>query len=205
MTIQPPMLELNAVQTDIISAEHLAAASGERVLLSGPSGAGKSYFLRILADLVPWHGSIRLNGQPASSLSGPQWRQQVMLVPSASHWWQPLVEDHFIHPSDAPVEALGLDRSTLKKDPQYLSSGERQRLALLRALDRSPAVLLLDEPSANLDPERTGQMEALLNEWCQTTPGLLIMTSHDPAQRTRMADRLWQIRSGQVIDTGAPA
>ncbi|SFM34436.1 ABC transporter ATP-binding protein [Marinobacter zhejiangensis] len=203
--MQSPMLELNTVQTDIISSKHLAAASGERVLLSGPSGSGKSYFLRILADLVPWQGAISLNGKPASAIPGPEWRQRVMLVPSASHWWQPLVEDHFTHPSDAPLEALGLDRGILKKDPQYLSSGERQRLALLRALDRKPAVLLLDEPSANLDPERTGQMETLLNDWCKKTPGLLVMTSHDPAQRTRMADRLWQIRGGQVIDTGEHA
>lgn len=196
------MLELQSIQTNIIKAEHLTASTGERVLLSGPSGSGKSYFLRILADLIPWQGSIRLDQQLVTGISGPEWRRQVMLVPPESHWWLPQVGEHFHHPREAAVEQLGLDRAILDRDPQYLSSGEKQRLAVLRALDRRPKVLLLDEPCANLDPDRTTLMEDLLTRWCREQGGLLIMTSHDPAQRQRMADRHWQIQNGYVIDKG---
>ncbi len=197
------MLDVHSLATDLVRADHLRVHAGERVLLQGPSGSGKTHFLRALADLVPWHGQIRLDQQSSLDISAPQWRQQVMLVAADNQWWHPKVAMHFRTPEALPLKSLGLAEDILGRDPQHLSSGEKQRLALLRALDRAPKVLLLDEPCANLDTDATQQVEALLTDWCRHHQGHLIMTSHDPAQRQRLADRHWAIKDGTVTATGA--
>ena len=196
------MLELQSLQTDLIQAENLTVIAGERVMLQGPSGSGKTHLLRAIADLVPWQGSMFLDQHSSLDMSSPEWRQQVMLVPADSHWWHHKVAEHFHSPETAPLKSVGLSEAILNRDPQQLSSGEKQRLALLRALDRSPRVLLLDEPCANLDTDTTRLVEQLLTDWCHREQGHLIMTSHDPAQRDRLADKHWRIDNGQVLETG---
>ncbi|MDC0661473.1 ABC transporter ATP-binding protein [Marinobacter sp. SS21] len=197
------MLDVKSLTTDLIRADQLRVLAGERVLVQGPSGSGKTHFLRALADLVPWQGHLVLDQQSSLDVSAPQWRQQVMLVAADSHWWHHRVSEHFHSPETAPLSHIGLSEAILSRDPQQLSSGEKQRLALLRALDRSPKVLLLDEPCANLDSDTTLLVEALLTDWCRHHQGHLIMTSHDPAQRERLADRHWRILDGEVTETGA--
>ncbi|MDX1757481.1 MAG: ATP-binding cassette domain-containing protein [Marinobacter sp.] len=198
------MLELQSLKTDLIRAEKLTVSAGDRVLLQGPSGSGKTHLLRVIADLVPWQGSIALDQQSSVDMSGPEWRQRVILVSADSHWWHHRVAAHFHAPEAAPLTDIGLDNTILERDPQHLSSGEKQRLALLRALDRSPRVLLLDEPCANLDTDATALVEALLSRWCHQQQGHLIMTSHDAAQRKRLADKHWRIDKGQVLEVGEP-
>ena len=79
---------------------------------------------------------------------------------------------------------------------QRLSSGERQRLAIARALAGGPAALLLDEPTANLDHTSTKRVERLIAAWRDQTGGCVLWVSHDPAQRARVADAQFEIRDG---------
>ncbi|MBN1464243.1 ATP-binding cassette domain-containing protein, partial [candidate division KSB1 bacterium] len=81
-----------------------------------------------------------------------------------------------------------------------LSSGERQRLGLVRLLANRPAVLLLDEPTANLDPRFVGEVEAMLNRYKEQRPASLIWVSHDRGQLERVADRLFEIRDQRLLE-----
>jgi ABC-type lipoprotein export system ATPase subunit len=80
-----------------------------------------------------------------------------------------------------------------------LSTGERQRLALLRALGPENRVLLLDEPTSGLDAENTGLVEALLRGRLSLGTAILLVT-HDPEQATRMASRHLEVRGGQLVE-----
>lgn len=196
------MLRIDQVKHSIINASRLDANPGDCIALSAPSGAGKSVFLKILADLIPNEAQLSLNNQSHQHFSGAQWRKNVIYVAADATWWHEQVCDHFPEPDCPPTElfnAIGLDRDLWNQSVSKLSSGQRQRLALLRAIVRAPAVLLLDEPTANLDQENTLRVEALI-QTCLNNNGIVIFSSHNDAQRNRLANRHWQIKDKQVIE-----
>ena len=129
--------------------------AGDCVCISGASGTGKSQLLRALADLDPHEGQLWLASRPCTEMPAHEWRAAVGLLPPESSWWLPAVHEHFRDGMPVPLERVGLTTAILDKPVTRLSSGERQRLALLRLLANRPRVLLLDEPTANLDPDNT--------------------------------------------------
>jgi ABC-type iron transport system FetAB ATPase subunit len=164
--------------------------AGKCLAVHGPSGSGKTLLLRAIADLDPHVGEVKLGETPQTAYSGPQWRSRVGLLVAESHWWSERVGEHFEGVADgwrSNLAELGFDEAVLDKDVEQLSSGERQRLALLRMLARGPSVLLLDEPTANLDPENAARVEALLTAYRDERSAPLIWVSHDRAQRRRVA------------------
>jgi ABC-type iron transport system FetAB ATPase subunit len=157
-------------------------------LLYGPSGSGKSRLLKAVADLIEHQGSVSLQQQDMYSISAPQWRRQVMYFPAETAWWLDTVAEHFEQmPTENDLAKVGLQHSILQQHVDQLSSGEKQRLALLRGLQFQPKVLLLDETSANLDPTSTLKVEALLQDYLQQNQAAAIWISHDQAQRERLA------------------
>jgi energy-coupling factor transporter ATP-binding protein EcfA2 len=111
------------------------------------------------------------------------------------------------HFSAAPEEALamlGFTPEVLAWEVSRLSSGERQRLALLRLMAQQPEVLLLDEPTANLDADSAGRVESLLARYRSETGAALIWVGHDPAQLRRVADRVFTLADGRLIQDGPP-
>lgn len=195
------MLQISRISTAVVTARDLEAHAGERVMLSGPSGSGKSMFLRALADLVPCDGEVHLNGEAMAAMPAHAWRARIMLVEADSAWWAETVRDHFPPDAEPPLETLALEPGLLDASPLEISSGQRQRLAVLRALAREPRVLMLDEPTANLDEHTTAALEGLLLRWT-ATGGLLLMTSHEAAQRRRLGTRFWQVEDGEVREVG---
>jgi ABC-type iron transport system FetAB ATPase subunit len=166
-------------------------AAGACLALSGPSGSGKTLLLRALADLDPHAGAVELDGTAQADCSGPEWRRRVGFLPAESHWWAPRVGDHFRSPADAlrsELEHFGLDPACFDWEVERLSSGERQRLALLRLLDIGPQALLLDEPTANLDTDSGAAVEARIAEYRKERGAAVVWVSHDAAQRARVAD-----------------
>lgn len=191
-------LQVDNLQLQGLALSHLHLAPGDCVSLAGPSGAGKTLLLRALADLVPVEGDIRLDGEAAKAMKAHRWRRRVIWLPAADSWWAPRVRDHFPEPVAAgELEALALPPALLDRAPEQLSSGERQRLAFLRALAHQPRVLLLDEPTANLDETNALRLEARLQQWLDDG-GMALVATHDPTQRQRMASRHYRVENGLV-------
>lgn len=172
----------------------LTVSAGQVWMVFGPSGTGKSQILKALADLIPHQGQIFLNGKSLQSIPPEKWRSQVMYFPAETAWWSDCIADHFeILPDEKQLEAIGLKTAILLKNPDECSSGEKQRLALLRGLSRLPTILLLDEITANLDTEAAMRVERLLQDYLKqrqleaNTSAAIIWVSHDVAQRQRMA------------------
>lgn len=175
--------------------------AGECVAIQGPSGAGKSVLLRMLADLDPHEGEVLLDGQSNSAMPAPAWRAKVVYQAAEPAWWEASAGAHFTAAQRGFVEqamaALNLAPSLLDTEIERLSTGERQRLALIRSLARAPRVLLLDEPTAALDPDGVARAEALLAAQLADGMTLLIVT-HSADQARCLAQRVFHLEQGKL-------
>jgi ABC-type multidrug transport system ATPase subunit len=181
-----------------LACARLDLAAGECVAITGASGAGKTLLLRAIADLDPSTGDVSLAGESRLAMSAPDWRRRVILVPAEPAWWAVQVLEHFYRtPPPALLEHLGFADETLDWAIDRLSTGERQRLALARALVLEPRVLLLDEPTSALDARSKHDVEGLLTEFL-AGGGAVLMTTHEPEQVSRLGAREVGIRGGVV-------
>lgn len=175
--------------------------NGECLAVQGPSGSGKSLLLRAIADLDPNQGEIILDGQLRETIPAPQWRRQVIYLSSESGWWGDNIMDHFSSRIEVNswITALNLPAIILDQTVSSLSTGERQRLALARALVLCPRILLLDEPTSGLDPKTTDRVEQILKE--RLNMGLSILwVTHDPEQARRIARRFLLVEKGDICE-----
>ena len=174
-------------------------SAGECVAVRGPSGGGKTLLLRAIADLDHNEGTVCLEGRDRATISGPEWRRLVGYVPAEPGWWAETVGNHFADwaAAAALLEHLGFSDETKTWQISFLSTGERLRLALIRALIMRPKVLLLDEPTAALDAASAAAVEALMSSRMRAGLGVLWVT-HDPAQARRMARRQLLVENGCV-------
>jgi len=189
-------LRIEGLQRGGLEPVTMAVKAGECVGIFGPSGAGKSLLLRTLADLDPYVGEVYLGEHPCSEFEAPAWRRQVMLLPAESQWWHESVGEHFSNPDPRSFKALGFDQEVLAWSVARMSTGERQRLALLRCLEQQPRVLLLDEPTASLDPESTKRVEAMIRDFLNDAQHSAVWVSHDAAQLQRVAGRRFRMTAG---------
>lgn len=174
-------------------------AAGERLCLGGPSGSGKTRLLRALADLDPHAGDIRLHGRAQDDYPPHEWRRRVAMLPAEAAWWGPTVGDHMNGVDAAALGALGLPDDAMRWPVERLSAGEKQRLALLRLTSgRAPEVLLLDEPTANLDPESVERVERYLLGFARERGVGMLWVTHDATQIGRVATRAMRTASGRL-------
>lgn len=172
--------------------------AGQIVMLHGDSGSGKSRLLRAITDLDPNDLQLTLQQQTREQYSPASWRQQVQYLPAEPVWWSEYAAE-MISDEVAPLaEIIGLNLSLLDQPIGQLSTGERQRCALLRSLSVQPRVLLLDEPTAALDPSSVALVEQLLQQWVQEPERAIIWVSHNPAQRQRLGQQHWHINQGAL-------
>ncbi len=177
----------------------LKLAAAECVAIIGESGIGKSLLLRAVADLDPHEGKVSLDEVDAQSLPPAQWRRRVGLLMAESQWWHDRVGEHFpprwadSEQAQSQLQALALTPAILQKPVAQCSTGERQRLALLRLLAGQPQVLLLDEPSASLDTDNSRRLEKLIDDYRRQHNAMVIWVSHDSQQAQRVADRVMQM------------
>jgi ABC-type iron transport system FetAB ATPase subunit len=160
-------------------------APGECLAVTGPSGAGKSVLLRMIADLDPHAGEAWLDGQARSSMRAAEWRGRVAYGAAEAGWWKDKVGEHFDVAPVAMAARLGLGAEIFAREVRLCSTGERQRLALLRLFARRAPVVLLDEPTGPLDPESVARVEEMLAEFLADGTAVVLVT-HDLAQAARL-------------------
>lgn len=183
-------LNVAYLRSEHIGPIHLSVPNGTCAAITGPSGSGKSLFLRMIADLDPNDGAVRLGTVERCSVPANEWRQRVVYLAAESGWWTDNLADHFRIAQKQRISALfdrlGLSTELLRGPVARMSTGERQRAALVRGLLLSPSVLLLDEPTSALDDIATNRVEHLLKE--RLSEGMsIVLVTHDERQAARLA------------------
>jgi len=190
------------------------------VVLLGPSGSGKSTLLRMLNCLnSPTFGTINFHDKPISDYDIAQLRQKVGMVfqsptmingtvrenlTMTQKWTKEgnsLADDELIE----ILEKVDLNSEFLNKDARSLSGGEQQRIAIARTLLNKPEVLLLDEPTANLDPQLANKILKLVDQLYQDLKLTVILVSHDHQIIKQFAKRVVYLVGGEIIEKGDSA
>lgn len=207
----------------ILAGVNLSASTGDIVALMGLSGSGKTTILRIVAGLESFDegeievGAVRLAPLARARPPGRALHDTVGMVFQSHHLFEHLTA--LVNVSLAPVRVRGAARATADASaqalldtlgvghrshayPRELSGGEAQRVALARTLAMNPALLLLDEPTASLDPVRRADLAATIRSLAAEGRTLL-MTSHDDEFVRQCATHLVILADGQVVEEGA--
>jgi phosphate-transporting ATPase len=201
LSFQPDarLLQVRDLQTKILKPVSFSLAAGECIAIKGPSGAGKTSLLRAIADLDPNQGLVSLEGRDRSTIPGPEWHRLVGYVPAEPGWWAETVGEHYGEwtAATAVLKNLGFPEEVKSWPISHLSTGERLRLALVRALIIRPKVLLLDEPTAALDAASVAAVESLIA--ARIRAGLAVLwVTHDADQMGRIARRQLVVEAGRV-------
>lgn len=206
-----------AAGVDLLHGICLSIKPGDRWAVLGPTGSGKTLFLRALAllDAVD-AGEVRWEGQPIPDMEVPAYRRKVVYLHQRPALIEGSVEDNLRLPWAFHINAqsgfqresvlrslacIGREADFLERQSRQLSGGERQIVALLRALQLEPQVLLLDEPTAALDYKSTACVEELVRNYIKESPitRASVWITHDLDQVPLIAD--WQLSlSGGVAE-----
>jgi energy-coupling factor transport system ATP-binding protein len=206
-----------------LTGVRLRVAEGEMVGVMGASGAGKSTLAKCLNRIVPefeggsFRGVVRIGGQPLDGARVCEVSPRVGMV--FQDFETQLFSTNVAHEVAFAMEQVGMDRETMARrirpaleavglagfehrDPTSLSGGEKQRLAIASVLALRPSVIVLDEPTTDLDPEGKVEIFALIRRLREQ--GLSLIVIEHEADALRGADRLVLLRGGEIIAEGAP-
>ncbi len=204
-------LELRRGGRPVLRGAGLHAGAARVTALLGPSGSGKSSLLRCLVRLEHLDaGGIRLGGHDVVGLDPRTLRRRIGLVPQAPVMLPGDVGANLTYALDAGAEdrpaaaltAVGLSAEFMDREARMLSGGEAARVAVARALVREPEVLLLDEPTAALDPPVAAALEALLVRLAKEGLAIVVAT-HDRAMAGRLAARAVLVWEGATPVEGS--
>ena len=203
-------------QRTILQIAQLTIQPGETLALVGPSGAGKSTLLRLLNFLeTPSSGTLYFQGVPFATGQPMALAQRRMVT---TVFQRPLLLNRTVRANvefglqlrnrrsqaavDRALETVGL--CALANQPaQTLSGGEAQRVALARAIVIEPRVLLLDEPTANLDPYNVKLIEETVQRLNREQGCTVVLVTHNLFQARRLADRAALLLEGQLVEVAA--
>ena len=194
----------------LISPFSLALDANKSYAILGANGAGKSLFLELAHGLIkPSKGAVTWNAKPARRTRksrGYVFQQRIMMRRSVADNIRFSLQARGLA-DEGKVEAI-LKRAALSEisdqPAALLSGGEAQRLALARAVVSEPKMLLMDEPTASLDPQATTAFEKILKDLKKTGTQLLWIT-HDRRQAKELADHIILLNQGQICEVTAAA
>lgn len=192
------MLRVEHLRIGSLPPLSFAVSSGECLAIEGPSGSGKTRILRAIADLDPVEGQVFFDGGERREMAPQAWRHIVRYAAAEPGWWTDTPRGTFpaSGASQARIErllaAVGLEENILDQPVSHLSTGERQRIALVRALVDEPKVLLLDEPTGALDKGATALVEELIRFQLLAGRSVLV-ASHDAGLIDRLAHARLQL------------
>ncbi|MCF7801855.1 MAG: ATP-binding cassette domain-containing protein [Candidatus Marinimicrobia bacterium] len=206
----------NEAGREILTNASLTIGAGEFVALLGPSGAGKTTILRLFNALdSPDSGEIRFRGERLDQVPVRDLRQKVGMVFQTPAILEGSVRENLLvfqrwqkdfTISDEEIHQIliqvGLENTRPDQAARSLSGGEKQRLALARTLMNEPEVLLLDEPTSNLDPVMAHQILRQIKTLQEEMGFTVIMVSHNHELAARYADRFVILLQGQIAADG---
>jgi len=216
----PPTIRLDRVSVTkqgrtVLGDVTLAFESGGKYAVLGPSGAGKTTLLRLLNRLEdPTAGTLRFHGRSYAQLSAITLRRRVAMVFQVPVIFPGSVRDNLctalrlqrrsreIDPKDLTwaLKLAGLDGAMLVRDAATLSTGEKQRVCIARALMTGPEVLLLDEPTAALDPTAAHRLVQSIVQLSRTEGLTVIMVSHQPEHARGVGGEVILLVGGRVVE-----
>jgi ABC-type Fe3+/spermidine/putrescine transport system ATPase subunit len=205
VSVQIDSLSLRLGGSDVLRGLSLEVEPGEWLALLGPSGAGKTTLLRAIAGLQkPDAGRILFDGNDQVRVA-PRDRRIGMVFQDLALWPYLTVEEHLAEITRQPLTLMarfGLE-GLEKRRPHELSGGQRQKLALARAVAHDPAILLLDEPFTGLDPVLRASVTDLLSDYRQERRlGLTTITVSHYSDAVRGAWRVALLREGRIEQVG---
>ena len=222
--MQTPLVQFDALrfaygEDEIFEFGSAAIQPGEIVVMVGPSGAGKSTLMRLLrGELEPLSGSVSINGTPVET------RTKRLVLDETKAGWVPQLDDlqrmlsiednigHHILRLDeeervARVEKLMQSMNLTPYAGQIthtLSGGQRQRVSIAKAMAGNPPVLLMDESLAQLDLRTKSAILLDMKAMIKRSQSAALLVLHDPADALLVADKLWVIREGKLVQSGTP-
>ena len=192
---------------EILKGVNAVVPEGGITCVVGPSGAGKSTLLRAVNRLIePTAGEVYLNGSPTSEMDPLVLRRRVGMVFQLPALFGTSVEDAILYGArlvgknahaDRLLEMVGLDPLLGSRDPQTLSVGQQQRVSIARALALEPEVLLMDEPTSDLDEAARRKIEDLIRELNARLELTIVLVSHALDQVERVAARVVLLAAGR--------
>lgn len=192
----------------------LQVFQGDRIAIVGPSGAGKTSLLRLINRLnEPTSGMLYLAGQPYSKIPVLQLRQQVVLVLQESKLLGMTVQDALAYPLQLRglakqviqsrlgewIERFRIPSDWLHRTEQQLSVGQRQTVAIARAVLTHPQVLLLDEPTSALDAGRSQKLLSVLSDLSTDHGTTILMINHQLDLAEQFSDRILYLEQGRIL------
>ena len=206
--------------SEVLKDIHLSVEQGEVFVIIGPTGSGKTTLLRLIGLLdKAASGRIYFGSQEVtdSERSRLEIRRRIAIVFQKPAVFNTNVYDNVAYGLRVREEKGAILRNKVtnaletvglsgyeNRTARSLSGGEVQRVALARAMVIEPELLLLDEPTANLDPVSTSNIERLISQVIQKLDTTVIMSTHDMYQGQRLADRMGVIMAGEMLQTGDP-
>lgn len=197
----------------IVDRASVSVAPASVMTIQGASGSGKSTFLRAIATLIPMsEGAVLFEGREVHALGITEYRRRVAYVPQLPAMFEGDVAENLRAgprfrgiilgraEEIALIERVGLDADLLEREASELSGGERLRVALARALANEPRVLLLDEPTAALDPEAASVILDLVLTLAKSGTAILAVT-HSVEHAARLGGTRYRMTSG-VLSKG---
>lgn len=193
-------------------------SKGDCIGIFGTSGSGKTTLLRAIAGLETkingtitvadhiWHDSNSGKSLPVYQRNIGYVTQEAVLFPHKN------IKEQLLFANGKQTDKALLEKlvavlqieNLLNTYPKYLSGGQKQRVCLARAILQKPQILMLDEPFAGLDYHHTWQLVDFLKEYAKSLQLTILLVSHHPQIISALADQVWLIENGTIIEKGLP-